>query len=85
MNMLIAIMGDTFGKVSESHEQHSREMKIALLSDYVAHIKSLNSNEQFNSFLVLVTAANEGEKKNEWEGSINMIKSNIDKSYHDLR
>lgn len=35
LNMLIAIMGDTFGKVLEGHQKHSREMKISILADYI--------------------------------------------------
>lgn len=39
LNMIIAIMSDTFTKVTESYEQHSRHMRISILSDYILHIK----------------------------------------------
>ena len=35
LNMLIAIMGDTFGKVTEIKEQAGLKEKINILADYV--------------------------------------------------
>ena len=83
--MLIAIMSDTFGKVSEGQEQHKREMKISLLSDYVALIKKNDSTEQKNSYLVLVTSTEAAGEKSEWEGSLNVIKSTLEKSHATLK
>lgn len=34
LNMLIAIMGDTFGRVTESKQNHSRCTKLNLMGDY---------------------------------------------------
>ena len=39
LNMLIAIMSNTFDKVFDSKDLHERISKIALLSDYVGHCK----------------------------------------------
>lgn len=84
LNMIIAIMGDTFGKVSEGHESHSRSMKIALLSDYVSLIRKDDKGKKYNSFLVLVTADREVESKKEWEGTVNMLRSAITKNSDEL-
>ena len=35
LNMLIAIMGDTFAKVNETKEQSALKEKISILADYV--------------------------------------------------
>ena len=35
LNMLIAIMGDTFDKVTEMREVHSRRTKLKILGDYI--------------------------------------------------
>ena len=35
LNMLVAIMGDTFGKVTEIKEQSGLKEKIDILADYV--------------------------------------------------
>ena len=72
LNMIIAIMSDTFGKVTEGYEQHSREMKISLLADYVSIIRKDLQEEQ-NSFLVIVTAE-EDAIETEWEGTVNQIR-----------
>ena len=60
-------------------------MKIGLLSDYVSHIRHLDSTEQYNSYLVLVTSIEEGADKDDWEGSVNMIKTALDKSHAELK
>ena len=85
MNMIIAIMGDTFGKVSEGHEQHSRSMKIALLCDYVSLIRRNDEGVKYDSFLVLVTAEREVEAKKEWEGTVNMLRTAITKNSESLK
>lgn len=58
LNMIIAIMGDTFGRVLDCYEMHSRAMKISLLSDYVEIIRgkgdSATEGEPKDSFLVVV-------------------------------
>ena len=57
--MIIAIMSDTFARVVDGYEMHSRAIKISLLSDY-APIISKNvsiddaNKEQKDSFLVVV-------------------------------
>ena len=38
-NMLIAIMGDTFGKVLEGYDKHTRAMKLDLLNNYSGFIE----------------------------------------------
>ena len=55
LNMLIAIMGDTFGKVLDGYEHHSREMKLKILQDYMHNIEG--KSEYKSKFIVLVTPA----------------------------
>jgi len=55
LNMIIAIMGDTYGKVSESSQKHSRQMKISLMSGYVSLIDGEFSDVEKDSFLVMIT------------------------------
>jgi mRNA deadenylase 3'-5' endonuclease subunit Ccr4 len=80
LNMIIAIMGDTYGRVSEGYEMHSREMKISLLSDYVPIIRqdSDANSQPHDNFLVVITAVDDTNEKKEWEGSINAIRKVID-------
>ena len=58
-NMLIAIMGDTFGKVLEGYDKHTRAMKLDLLNNYSGFI---NMNTDDKSFIVLVTPTDYDEE-----------------------
>lgn len=87
LNMIIAIMGDTYGRVAEGYEMHSRASKISLLSDYVPIIRKENSSDSapFDGFLVVLTSVEDNGEDNEWEGSVKMIKKVIETSSKNLR
>ena len=77
--MIIAIMGATYDKVRDSKESNEREMKIAILSDYIKHI-SPTKDEKIkgkNSFLVVVMSDEENFSSSEFDGTINMIRASI--------
>ena len=66
LNMIIAIMSDTYSMVEADREQHSREQKFSLLADYSDMIreKCAGDRRQKDSFLVVVTPQdNEGNSK----------------------
>ena len=54
LNMIIAIMGNTFESVKANEPQHKREMQIGLLCDYIRCIKDTDWKSH-DTFLVLVT------------------------------
>ena len=86
LNMLIAIMGNTFEKVKECAEFAEREMKISILADYIKHIKRKNDgSEAKNQFIVLVTPEDEDGAQSEWEGSVNMIRQTIKEMRENLQ
>jgi len=78
--MLIAIMGDTFGKVLEGYEHHSREMKLEILMDYMSCINTSGSE---NNFIILVKPV-EVDPDDDWGGAISMIKNSVEKSHDSL-
>ena len=81
--MIIAIMGDTFGKVLEKKELGAREMKIAILSEYAAQMSIDLPND--TRFLVLVTPLDEqSADASAWEGSVSQIRSSIDEVKEEL-
>ena len=57
LNMIIAIMSDTFTKELDKKELGAREMKIAILSEYAAQMSIDLPND--TRFLVLVTPLDE--------------------------
>ena len=83
LNMLIAIMGDTFGKVLEAHEKHSREMKISILADYINHIRKDDDRRQ-DTFIVMVKPVESNSAASEWEGAINTMRVSMEKSLENI-
>ena len=54
LNMIIAIMSDTFTSVSDHREQHKREMKLELLSDYTLLVRNITARtiDYFTNILI---------------------------------
>jgi len=70
LNMLIAIMGDTFDRVSEAREQSALKEKINILSDYIWMMRDV-SNENESKYVYVVRPMTLGDNEgNEWEGKI---------------
>jgi len=55
LNMLIAIMGDTFARVSEIKDQSARAEKIKILADYVVLVR--NSKLDKDKYLFAIEPA----------------------------
>lgn len=82
LNMIIAIMSDTFTKVNENREQHQREMKLSLLSDYTSMIRErCAAVKQKDSFLVIVTPleADGSAQQQDWEGTVKAVRNSLNK------
>ena len=60
LNMIIAIMSDTYSKVSESYVLHTKRQKIWILIDYLeiiqkSIIQSADDKKKHEEFIVVVT------------------------------
>ena len=77
-NMLIAIMGDTFGKVTEIKEQAGLKEKINILADYVWIIPEESKNLRYVYSMKPSTQTE--EESNGWEGTVTTIKKVINQS-----
>lgn len=82
--MIIAIMSDTYGKVTDRQQKHSREMKISLMSGYVSLINKSTDKEN-NSFLVVITPVSDMCENSEWEGSVNVLRNSIETQSENLQ
>ena len=61
LNMLIAIMADTFERVTESREQSALVEKIRILADYVFVVpKELEAKGTMNKYLFAIRPSNLG-------------------------
>mmetsp|Transcript_13656 Transcript_13656/g.18684 ORF Transcript_13656/g.18684 Transcript_13656/m.18684 type:complete len:311 (-) Transcript_13656:289-1221(-) len=78
LNMLIAIMGDTFARVSEVRDQSALREKVEILADFVQAVpraKSVNNDKYL--FAIQPTNIGSDEQAN-WEGSVTSLKKNIE-------
>ena len=82
LNMLIAIMGDTFARVSEVKEQSALQEKIKILSDYVIIAEGESENNGLlNRFLFSIKPKSlASDESGNWEGTVTQLKKAIDKS-----
>ena len=77
LNMLIAIMGDTFARVSEVKDQSALSEKIKILADYVIVVK--NSRLDQDKYLFSISPAQLGtDEQSNWEGSVTQMKKALD-------
>ena len=75
-NMLIAVMGDTYDRVSEKKDQATLAEKIKILADYV-WVVGLEKDQQDKSSYIFVArpkVLGEGEGS-EWEGRVTAIRN----------
>ena len=74
LNMLIAIMGDSFDKVIENKEVNSIKMKLAILSDLSAVLSNVDKGEHKAKHLLLVKQTDVSEDGgDDWEGTIKRL------------
>ena len=80
LNMMIAIMGDTFARTIENRDLNSTKTKLELLGDLSANIhqsEARNSSEveeKIERFLFVVTTDDdEHDDLSSWEGSISQM------------
>lgn len=79
LNMLVAIMGDTFARIIENRDLNSTKTKLELLSDLTANIHQTSSkdskvDEKIERFLFVVTPDDdEHDELSNWEGSISQM------------
>ena len=79
LNMLIAIMGDTFDKINENPDQFRLKLKLEVLSDYCF----LFGKGGEGSFLYVAELLQMIEAEaNEWEGRLKAINKQITKQFN---
>ena len=83
LNMLIAIMGDTFGKVTEVKEQSGLREKIKILADYV-WILSMDTAQVRYIYAMKPRSMTEEEGAS-WEGTVTTLKKAIEANMKDQK
>ena len=74
LNMLIAIMGDTFSRVTEVKEQSALAEKIRILSDYVIVVKKTRLDDDRFLFSIAPSSIDSSS----WEGTVSQLSKIIE-------
>ena len=86
LNMIIAIMSDTYGRVTQSYILHTRTMKLWIMIDYIRLLRILekkfhlgkDDNDSKDEFLIIVTKKSDDlVEEQEWEGTVNAVRHSI--------
>jgi hypothetical protein len=87
LNMLIAIMGDTFGRVIENKNQYGLQTKLSIMGDYTAVINrnKVADKSRQDHYLFVVKPRSDGTGEDgAWEGGLGLIKKSVDRSLNNL-
>lgn len=77
LNMLIAIMGDTFDSVTENQEQAAMKEKLSILNDFV-YIVGFEAEKE-DKFIFAAKPKNKGDDEGaSWEGKVGAIKKTVE-------
>lgn len=77
LNMLIAIMGDTFDRLTEKKQRNGTIQQTQMIADFM---QNLSVNKYFNThrFLYMISPITQEEVEADvWEGGYNKIKDSI--------
>ena len=87
LNMLIALMGDTYGKVMESQETYQLLTQRSIMGDYTALIDDQVDPDDFRPFLFIIQQKLEGDSDPNaaWEGNLTVIKKAIENGLNGLQ
>lgn len=87
LNMLIAIMGDTFARVSEIKDQSALVEKIRILADYVIVVRRESVERgDLNRFIYAISPKTLGQDEaGSWEGTVTQLKKAIDTSMNQIK
>ena len=74
LNMLIAIMGDTFERVIENRDVNAVKTKLQFIGDLVATLDQTSRKEEQKQFMFVVQLDDDQvEDNDDWEGTVNKI------------
>ena len=74
LNMLIAIMGDTYAKVTENKDINSTKMKLAILSELSVMLPQRDDEEKQDTNMVVYKKIDEEDDDgDDWEGTIRKL------------
>lgn len=80
LNMLIAIMSDTYTRITQNKERYALKERTAIYADYIYAIKMQKKLSQFR-YLYVVTPIQVGDAASaDWSGSVSVLQDKISSS-----
>ena len=70
LNMLIAVMADTFEKVKEMQKELALKETIGLMADYAVAVPRFNESEKQRRFIYTIKPLLGDNELPEWEGTV---------------
>ena len=77
-NTLIAILGDTYGRIMEKRIHYGIQARTEIYADFMYQIKGLGFDSKTKMPYLYVIRPEELEEGQEWEGAVTGIKKRID-------
>ena len=77
LNMLIAIMGDSFERVIENREVNGTKIKLNFMNDMAGTVGKKSSAEETDVFLYVIKPEENEHAEDEWVGGIKKITTTI--------
>ena len=71
LNMLIAIMADTFGNATELKEVYTIKSRLQILSDSTEIIHEELSIEEDSTYMIVMRPVHQENDEDNWQGSVN--------------
>ena len=85
LNMLIAIMGDSFDYAQENKDRFSTQTKLDILSTQAPALRQKENFDEEKVFMIIVRPDDaEGDLEDDWHGSINKVVLLANKSNREL-
>ena len=86
LNMLIAVMGDSFDKVVENREVNSIIMKLELLGDLCCNLPQTDRNVNRDTHMIVVEKLDKADDEgDDWEGTIRRLTKIVTRNARDVK
>jgi hypothetical protein len=77
LNMLIAIMSDTFARITENKAKYALKERTELYADYIFAVKLDAGLTKYRYLYVITPLDEQGDDQSEWSGGLSVIKNQI--------
>lgn len=84
LNMLIAIMGDSFDNATENKENYIVMTKLEVLKTQAPSLPLTETKDEKKVFMIIAKPADDDDDDSGWLGTINKVSTLVNKSINGL-